>query len=46
MSKRRFLLVQRREKKPHLLMEACKPATGADEALRELTRERKRDEEG
>jgi len=41
----RFLLVQRRERRPRLLMEACKPTIGADEALKELTKERKRDEE-
>jgi len=41
----RFLLVQRQEKRPHLLMEACKSTIGADEALKELATERKRDEE-
>jgi len=43
--KKKLLKVQGREKKPHLLMEACKPTTGADEALKELIKERKRDEE-
>jgi len=33
--------VQRLEKRPHLLLEACKPATEADEALKEITKERK-----
>lgn len=41
----RFLLMQRRNRRPDLLREACVPTAGADEALRELLEERKEDEE-
>lgn len=40
----RFIIGQK-EKKPHLLDEACKPLSGAEEALKELYAERKLDEE-
>jgi predicted CopG family antitoxin len=40
----RYLLSER-EKKPQLLREACKPAPGVEEALDELHRERRLDEE-
>jgi len=40
----RFLIDQR-EKKPELLEEACKPMTGVEEALEELGKERRLDEE-
>ncbi|MHA1594570.1 MAG: hypothetical protein ACTSXJ_05430 [Candidatus Baldrarchaeia archaeon] len=41
-----FLLMYRRRKNPRLLLEACKPVSSdiADKALRELYRERRRDE--
>jgi hypothetical protein len=39
----RFLIAER-EKKPSLLDEACKPVSGAEEALEELYRERRLDE--
>ncbi len=37
-------LVDKREKSPHLLEEACKPTTGSKEAIEELRLERKLDE--
>ena len=37
-------LVDQREKNPQLLEEACKPMSGAKEAIEELRRERKVDE--
>jgi predicted CopG family antitoxin len=37
-------LVDQREKKPHLLGEACMPMSGAKKAIEELRRERKVDE--
>jgi hypothetical protein len=40
----RYVLSER-EKKPWLLEEACKPMLGGEEALRELYRERRLDEE-
>lgn len=39
----RFLIGER-EKKPHLLEEACKPIPGVEEALKELYVERELDE--
>jgi len=41
----RFLLMQRRERNPDLLIEASRPTPGAGEAVDALRRERKRDEE-
>jgi len=38
-------LIDEKEKKPDLLDQACRTAPGADEALRELYRERQLDEE-
>ncbi|MFQ6137413.1 MAG: hypothetical protein ACE5PM_09585 [Candidatus Hydrothermarchaeales archaeon] len=40
-----FLLSQRQAKNPGLFREACKPAPGAEEAIEELLKERKTDEE-
>lgn len=40
-----FLLSQRHAKNPRLLKEACRTAPGAEEAVRELLRERAADEE-
>ena len=37
-------LVDQRERKPQLLEAACSPMTGAEEAVKELERERKADE--
>jgi len=37
-------LINEREKKPQLLEEACRPASGAEEVLTELYAERKLDE--
>ena len=39
------LLREARRKRPELLMRACLPAEEAEEALRELYEERRRDEE-
>jgi hypothetical protein len=38
-------IISEKERKPHLLDEACKPLTDAEEALKELYAERKLDEE-
>ena len=38
-------LVDHREKNPSLLEEACRPTTGVEEALEELVKERKLDDE-
>jgi len=38
------LLMTERERKPDLLDEACSPMSGAEEAVRDLLEERKRDE--
>jgi len=38
------LLMAERERKPDLLDEACSPMPGAEEAVRDLHEERKRDE--
>lgn len=40
-----FLLSQRQKKNPRLLREACKPAPDVEEAVEELLKERKLDEE-
>jgi len=41
----RHLLLLRHARDPNLLREACKPTRGAEEAVKELLEERKRDEE-
>ena len=38
-------IINEKERKPHLLDEACKPLTDAEETLNELYTERKLDEE-
>ncbi len=38
-------IISEKERNPHLLDEACKPLTDAEEALKELYAERKLDEE-
>jgi len=38
-------IINEKERKPHLLDEACKPLTDAEETLKELYTERKLDEE-
>ena len=38
-------IINEKERKPHLLDEACKPLTDAEETLNELYAERKLDEE-
>ena len=40
-----YLLREARRKRPELLLKACSPVSGAEEALSELYGERRRDEE-
>mgnify|MGYP000312403093 CR=1 FL=1 len=41
----RHLLLQQRKRDPKLLLEACKPIPGVEEALKELYEERRKDYE-